>query len=166
MLLPATHADFPQLYKLLEDSFPIDEYRPREAQLAVLNDPRYTLLTTADRTALISLWRFEGFTFIEHFAVAPEKRNQGLGRRILHEVLTSLSCPICLEAELPETDLARRRLEFYQRNCFTVNPFPYYQPAYTPDRKAVPMQILSTVPLTRKQFEHIRDTLYHEVYHT
>ena len=166
MLLPATHADFPKLYKLLEDSFPIDEYRPREAQLAVLDDPRYTLLTNADRTALISLWQFEGFAFIEHFAVSPERRNHGLGASILQEVLASLACPVCLEAELPETVLAKRRLGFYSRNGFAVNPFPYYQPAYTPDQHSVPMQILSTFPLTQEQFEHIRDTLYREVYHT
>ena len=164
MLIPAALSDFPGLYDLIKASFPPDEYRTYENHLAILDHPRYTLLTNGDRTALISLWRFEDFTFVEHFAVSPQCRNRGLGTQILQEILSSLSCPVCLEAELPETDLARRRLDFYRRNGFTVNPFPYFQPAYTPDHKAVPMQILSTVPLTREQFEHIRDVLYHQVY--
>ena len=112
MLTPATKLDFPTLYKLLEDSFPIDEYRPREAQKAILSDPRYALWTNDDRTALISVWQFDDFAFIEHLAVSPSLRNQGLGGQILTEVLASLSCPVCLEAELPETDLAQRRLNF------------------------------------------------------
>ena len=164
MLTPATITDFPILYQLLEDSFPNDEYRPWEAQQAILSDPRYTLWTNDERTALISVWKFDDFAFIEHFAVSPRLRNQGLGRQILSEVLISLSGPVILEAELPDTELAQRRLEFYQRNGFFVNPFPYLQPAYAPDRKPVPMQILSTEPLTRKAFEDAKRTLYSQVY--
>lgn len=164
MLTPATPTDFPTLFRLLEESFPIDEYRPRDAQLALLSDPRYTLWTNADRTALISVWQFPDFAFVEHFAVSPAQRNNGLGASILQEALSSLHSPVCLEAELPESPLARRRLNFYERNGFFVNPFPYLQPAYAPDRNPVPMQILSTAPLTPQQFQQIRDTLYQYVY--
>ena len=166
MLTPATRSDFPALYKLIRRSFPPDEYRPENAQLALMDDPRYTLWTTEDRPALISVWQFPDFAFIEHFAVAPECRNQGLGARILRHLLSSLSCPVCLEAELPDTDLARRRLDFYQRNGFSVNPFPYLQPAYAPDLAPVPMTILSTAPLTQDQFEYIQNMLYQEVYNS
>ena len=166
MLTPATCSDFPALYKLIQNSFPPDEYRPENAQLALMDDPRYTLWTNEERTALISVWQFRDFAFIEHFAVTPECRNQGLGAKILGDILSTLSCPVCLEAELPETSLARRRLDFYQRNGFIVNPFPYLQPAYTPDRNTVPMTILSTAPLTQDQFEYIQNMLYQEVYNS
>ena len=166
MLTPAALSDFPALYELIKDSFPPDEYRPYEAQRLLLNDPRYTLWTNADRTALISVWQFPDFAFIEHFAVSPKCRGQGLGTKILAEILSSLSCPVCLEAELPETNLARRRLDFYRRNGFSVNPFPYLQPAYAPDRNPVPMTILSTAPLSQDQFEYLRSMLYQEVYHS
>lgn len=164
MLRQANESDFPRLYSLLEESFPPDEYRPYEEQAALLKDGRYRLYTNLERTVLLSLWHFPDFTFIEHFAVSPHLRNQGLGRQILSEVLTSRSGPVILEAELPDTELAQRRLRFYQRNGFFVNPFPYLQPAYAPGRNSVPMQILSTEPLTRKAFEDAKRTLYSQVY--
>ena len=164
MLCQANESDFSKLYSLLEESFPPDEYRPYEEQAALLKDRHYRLYTNLERTVLLSLWHFPDFTFIEHFAVSPRLRNQGLGRQILSEVLISLSVPVILEAELPDTELAQRRLGFYQRNGFFVNPFPYLQPAYAPDRKPVPMQILSTEPLTRKAFEDAKRTLDSQVY--
>lgn len=165
MLQRATLADIPALYNLLQDSFPTDEYRPYDAQLALLSEPRYTLWTTAERNALISVWSFSDFAFIEHLAVAPACRNAGLGSQVLRTLLASLSCPVCLEAELPETGLARRRLAFYQRNGFVINEFPYLQPSYGAGRCPVPLCILSTgAALTEAQFESIRNTLYREVY--
>lgn len=165
MLHIATQSDFPALYALLQDSFPADEYRSFEEQLSLLSDPKYTLWTTAHRNALISVWRFEDFTFIEHFAVAPSCRNHGLGNQLLQEIISSLPYPICLEAELPDTEIAQRRLNFYQRNGFRINTFPYVQPSYGPGRASVPMCILSThSPLSQQQFHNIRDTLYLEVY--
>lgn len=164
MLCQANESDFPRLYSLLEESFPPDEYRPYKEQAALLKDGRCRLYTNLERTVLLSLWHFPDFTFIEHFAVSPHLRNQGLGGQILMEMLNSLSGPVILEAELPETELAQRRLRFYQRNGFFVNPFPYLQPAYSPGRNSVPMQILSTEPLTRKAFEDAKRTLYSQVY--
>ena len=164
MLCQANESDFSKLYSLLEESFPPDEYRPYEEQAALLKDRRYRLYTNLERTVLLSLWHFPDFTFIEHFAVSPHLRNQGLGRQILSEVLTSRFGPVILEAELPDTELAQRRLRFYQRNGFFVNPFPYLQPAYAPDRKPVPMHILSTEPLTQEAFENVKRTLYSQVY--
>ena len=68
--------------------------------------------------AFITVWKFEDFAFIEHFAVNPFYRNQGLGSLILHEILNLLQCQICLEVELPKTDFAKRRIGFYERNGF------------------------------------------------
>ena len=41
MLQKLTHADFDDFFALLEESFPLDEYRPYEEQRALLDDPRY-----------------------------------------------------------------------------------------------------------------------------
>ena len=51
----------------------------------------------------------------------------------------------CLEAELPETELAARRIGFYERHGFTVNTgYPYFQPALAPDGDPLPMHLLTT----------------------
>lgn len=165
MLRIATANDFDRIYSLLQCSFPADEYRPSEAQKALLSRPEYTAYVTDDASAVITVWQFNGFAFIEHFAVSPSLRNRGLGSQLLQLVISVLRCPVCLEAELPDTDLAARRIRFYQRCGFFVNPYPYVQPAYSSDRKSVPLLILTSgAPISESEFQTIRDNLYQTVY--
>mgnify|MGYP000774958686 FL=1 len=51
----------------------------------------------------------------------------------------------CLEAELPETELAARRIGFYERHGFTVNAdYAYFQPGLAPGGDPLPMHLLTT----------------------
>ena len=60
-------------------------------------------------------------------------RSGGIGGQMLDAMLARCSKRACLEAELPETELAARRIGFYERHGFTVNAdYPYFQPALTP----------------------------------
>ena len=166
MLKKATFDDFPRLYPLLESGFPLDEYRPYKDQRELLNHPNYSAYVNEALTALITVWQFEDFAFIEHFVVDAACRNQGLGSKMLQWVVHMLSCPVCLEAEPPTTELAQRRLAFYKRNGFFVNEYPYEQPPYCADRCPVPLLILTTGgTVSEEQFAAIRDILYKEVYH-
>lgn len=161
--------NFDQMYRLMEASFPQDEYRPYASQKALLADPAYRVYAHCDNThtllAFLAIWDFGNFAFIEHFAVRPEYRNSGLGSRLLQELALLLKKPLCLEAELPENDLAKRRIAFYQRNGFSHNPYPYQQPALGPDRSPVPLCIMTCpAPITQQEFISLRDTLYQKVY--
>ena len=60
-------------------------------------------------------------------------------------LLARFDKPACLEAELPETELAARRIGFYERHGFTVNAdYPYFQPALTPGGSPIPLHLLTT----------------------
>ena len=162
-------SDYDQMYHLMEASFPQDEYRPRAAQKALFDDPAYRVYAHYDDChtllAFLAIWDFCQFVFIEHFAVKPECRNGGLGSRLLQELATLLNKPLCLEAELPENDLAKRRIAFYQRGGFCQNPYPYEQPALAEGQNSVPLCILTRpYPITEKEFSALRDTLYQKVY--
>ena len=162
-------SDFDQMYRLMEASFPQDEYRPYAGQKALFGDPSYHVYARFDNAhtllAFLAVWDFEHFAFIEHFAVAPNCRNQGLGGRMLQELTAVLSKPLCLEAELPDTELAKRRLEFYQRNGFCVNPYPYMQPALADTQNPIPLRILTyPSPISQWEFNRLRDALYPKVY--
>lgn len=162
-------SDFDQMYRLMEDSFPQDEYRPGAAQKALFDDPAYRVYTHYDDNhtllAFLAVWDFSDFAFVEHFAVKPECRNGGLGSRLLQELASLLNKPLCLEAELPENDLAKRRIAFYQRNHFCQNPYPYQQPALAPDQNPVPLCIMTRpAPITQAEFIALRDALYEKVY--
>ena len=152
--------EFDKIFSILENSFPPDEYRTYEGQKFLWNHPKYTVY-------VITVWKFEDFAFIEHFAVNPFYRNQGLGSLILHEILNLLQCQICLEVELPKTDFAKRLIGFYERNGFFINHYPYAQPPYTREKQPVPLLMMTSGNCVSKdRFDSIKETIFKEVYQT
>ena len=117
-----TIADIDSLYHLLEQSFPADEFRDYGGQRALFAHPRYHPCGLRDERgdvkALLTVWDFDTFVYIEHFAVSPAARNSGIGSALLQQVTAPMQKPVCLEVELPESDITRRRIGFYRRNGF------------------------------------------------
>ena len=67
--------------------------------------------------------------------------------------------------EPPETEPAVRRIGFYRRCGFFLNEYPYLQPPLAPGRSTLPLLVMTTGgPVSRPQFEQIRDVLYARVY--
>ncbi len=83
--------------------------------------------------AFLALWELGDMAYIEHFAVDPDCRNGGLGGKILQKVIEDTDMRICLEVELPETEMAARRIGFYERNGFYYNDYFYMQPPIQKD---------------------------------
>lgn len=133
-------ADFDAVYRLLTQSFPATERRGAAGQRALFSDSAYRvdILRAPDGgvQALIASWDFDDFVFLEHFAVDPACRSGGIGGQMLDAMLARCGKRACLEAELPETELAARRIGFYERHGFTVNAdYAYFQPALVPGRR-------------------------------
>lgn len=159
--------DFDQVFHIMEQSFPRDEYRPYEEQKALLDNPRYYICTLRQEkiTAFAAIWEFENFIFLEHLATNPEFRNKGLGSKILQELTRNYNKMICLEVELPDEEIKERRIRFYERNGFCFNPYEYMQPAISKGRQPVPLRIMTSGrSVTEEEFEIIRDLLYRDVY--
>ncbi len=79
--------------------------------------------------------------------------------------IASANKKIVLETERPETDIARRRIRFYERLGFKLNRHNYTQPAYSPEKKPVPMFIMShPKEITEQEFSAIREKLHKTVY--
>ena len=136
--------DFDAVFRLLAQSFPAGERRDAAGQCALLSDSAYHIdilrAPSGGVQALMALWDFDDFVFFEHFAVDPACRNGGIGG-----LFARYDKPACLEAELPETELAARRIGFYERHGFTVNAdYPYFQPALTPGGSPLSMHLLTT----------------------
>ncbi|MBR4307989.1 MAG: GNAT family N-acetyltransferase [Oscillospiraceae bacterium] len=164
-----SHAEFPQVYALLEQSFPPEERRSFAGQKALLQREEYRLLAVTDPRGnlrgIMGVWEFADFIFLEHFAVDPACRNSGLGTKMLTALKENYAPKaICLEAELPTEEMSRRRQEFYKRNGFSPRHQSYIQPSLGEDRSSIPLQILSTAEETDLPFEHIRKELYTKVY--
>ena len=153
-----TEHDFDSVWEIMEDSFPRDERRSREEQRKILGVSWYHLYgyrSHGELMAFLAVWEFDTFTFVEHFAVKKSCRNGGLGAVLLTQ----------LTVELPNGELEARRIAFYERNGFVMNPFEYMQPAMGEDRHAIPLRIMSYPKrLLADEFETVRDVLYCHVY--
>lgn len=162
--------DFDKVYSIMEESFPIDERRTYEEQKALLDNELYNIYVLYDNEndnikAFIAIWSFDDFAFVEHLAVSSLYRNGGIGALILQEVKKLLSSMICLEVELPEEEMARRRIGFYERNGFYYNDYEYMQPAISKDRNEIPLRIMTTGgKVIEDRFNEIKSILYKNVY--
>ncbi len=168
MLEKLNKCDFNKMYALLQRSFPLGEYRSYETHRSLLDKPGYTVYARYDDgqiAGILTFWEFEDFAFIEHFAVAPECRNRGVGGQMLKQLQEKLDKMLCLEAEPPVTEIARRRIGFYKRNGFFLNAYPYVQPQLGEGRNAVALQIMTTGgEVSAEIFDRIKRTLYTQVY--
>ena len=141
--------DFDAVFRLLSQSFPAGERRDAAGQLALLSDSAYRIdilrAPSGGVQALMASWDFDDFVFFEHFAVDPACRSGGIGGQMLDALLARAHKPACLEVELPETEMAARRIGFYERHGFAVNAdYPYFQPALVPGGSPLPMHLLTT----------------------
>lgn len=170
MIQQLNEDDFDNIYSLMQKSFPPDEYRTYKEQRELLDDPQYCIYVLEDSgtdkiKAFIAVWTFEDFAFIEHLAVNPLYRNGGIGAAMLQEVVDALACQVCLEVELPETEIAKRRIGFYERNGFVLNHYPYIQPPISKGRNPIPLFLMTSERgVEEERFEMIKSVLYKQVY--
>ncbi|MBE5933817.1 MAG: GNAT family N-acetyltransferase [Lachnospiraceae bacterium] len=171
MLTKIKKEEFEQVYRIMEASFPSDEHRPYEEQLELLDNTNYQIYVAKETDnsleikGFMAVWQFENLSFIEHFAVDSKYRNTGLGSRMLQEIKKHLTGRVCLEVELPDNDIAKRRIEFYQRNGLYYNDYPYIQPAISKGRNPIPLRIMTSESgIDKEEFCRIKNTLYKDVY--
>ena len=161
-------SDFDTVYSILEESFPPDERRTYEGQRALLCNPKYCIYTFCEGEevlAFMAIWDLLDLAFVEHFAVRPALRGNNIGSQMLKEIKELLNRDICLEVELPNCEIAKRRISFYMRAGMFLNEYEYIQPAMAKGRAPVPLMIMTSDSfIDRVQFERIRNDLYTEVY--
>lgn len=163
MLQRINETNFPEIYRIMQASFSDDEYRPYDEQLVLFEEPEYRIYYMP--AGFLAVWEFESFIYIEHFAVDPALRNSGTGSAMLQELVKQYQKPICLEVELPEDELTRRRIGFYERNGFVFNEYPYIQPPISKGKSPVPLRIMTYgSAITQDTFEEMKRVLYQRVY--
>lgn len=182
MLQLISQSHFSIIYDIMQASFPDDEYRPYEEQLALFQEPEYRVYSmpvteqtgenknldvnnTVRPAGFLAVWEFAEFIFVEHFAVDPKLRNSGTGSGMLQELVKLSKKPVCLEVELPDAELARRRIGFYERNGFVFNDYPYMQPPISKGKSSVPLRIMTYgKAVSQEEFKQIQKILYQRVY--
>lgn len=163
--------DFNKLYELLRKSFPRDEYRSFEGQKALLKDEVYGVVgelgESGELKGFIAFFELPKVVFIEHFVVDTMYRNLGIGQGLLREFCDRRKKPVLLEVELPDSEINRRRIEFYKRNKFHYNDYQYMQPPIEEGRNSIPLALM-TYPkpaIDEREFLVYKNYLYKCVYH-
>lgn len=152
------------------DSFPTDERRPFSIVRRYLKCSRRPFHIVAavkdDKVAsFISYWDFPAFRYIEHFATVPSLRGDGIGSRLLREFLNQSPLPVILEVELPDNDLAKRRIEYYTRQGFRLlRTFRYIQPPYSTGKNPLEMKIMTFGNIDADDLPSFVAQLYKQVY--
>lgn len=103
--LQTTDKDYSFVENLLHESFPEAERRDDVAQRDnVDNCAAFTCYLISDDellVGLITVWKFAGFSYVEHLATSPSVRNKGYGRKIMEVLQLQFPGVIILEVEKP-----------------------------------------------------------------
>lgn len=166
----AEKTDFPRIYEIMQAAFPPSEIRSYDGQLQLMNHRYYRLYIQKQQEriiAFLAVWEFDDINFIEHFAVDSAYRGDGLGQKMLKEYLSHAVKPVFLEVEPPTTDIAHRRIKFYERIGFHLNQFDYRQPALQVGQKPLLLKNMTYPnPVEEILFHYYKKMVFETVYST
>ncbi|MDO4763671.1 MAG: GNAT family N-acetyltransferase [Flavobacteriaceae bacterium] len=136
-----------KIHQSYSSAFPKDEQRDEGDFWALFQNPNAEILTIYNAENFIGylvLWHLSETVFIEHFEVFEEFRGQSLGTRVL-EFLKQKHSQIILETEPAEFHtIAERRVNFYERNGFTILKKDYIQPSYGEGKNPINLWLMGT----------------------
>ncbi len=160
--------NFNKAWKIYEEAFPEDERRSLSQQTMLMESPMYSfkyLYDCEELAGFLTYWNLDGFVYIDHFAISRILRGNGLGEKALADFLLHQNQDVVLEVEKPENETAKKRIAFYERLGFFLNEYDYLQPAFSDNKRPVPLLIMSRPSsLSRNGFEKIKEILYRDVY--
>ena len=140
-----------QVEELYTSAFPADERRDFSDFTELLSRGAFSVLGAFDAScggdkllAFITFWKLDGITYLEHFAVVPQMRGRGLGRKVFTHFLGNVASTIVLEVEPPVTLIAVRRIRFYESLGLKLwDGVPYVQPPYGPGRQPLELKLMT-----------------------
>lgn len=156
--------------KTYNASFPVFERRDfsllRELMQKESNFSMYALLKDDQYVGFITVWYLDHFYYIEHFAIDESARNGGIGAIAMKSLLAILDGPVVLEVELPEDELSRRRIGFYERLGFVLDSrHPYKQPPYCEGHPWLDLHLMTYGDINlQESFEDVKTKIYTYVY--
>lgn len=160
--------EFPRLFQLMQASFPASEFRNRAKQLALLDRPGYkpVFVEKGGRIqAFLAEWDFAEFRFIEHFAVDPDARGKGVGSDIMRAYLSEVAVPIVIEVESPYTEIAKRRISFYEKLAFVLSSIEYKQPSLRKNAAEVSLRLMYYPrAMTHEALNEAKEKIFQTIY--
>ncbi|MFI3322985.1 MAG: GNAT family N-acetyltransferase [Rikenellaceae bacterium] len=155
---------FDSCFELYTSAFPREERRSKEYHLETMRRDKFSFDAVLDDdkfVGIVAWWDFDQIRYIEHFAVCPTLRGGGYGAKILKMFGSESQKTILLEVEYPENDqLKMRRIEFYKRQGFVLNPHPYSHPPYVGDSLVNLLIMTSPSEITAETMEAFKTNYF------
>ena len=170
MLVPVSvaHPYLTPIQTWYETSFPPDERRHFGQLVQLLDHSAMHLCGLVDEASLVGFilyWRWPDMLFVEHFAVDPDLRGKGYGQQAISQLVQLESPYVILEVERPQDTIGHRRIHFYERQGFFLNPFSYAQPPYQAGHPAIPMHLMSIPAISDQEtFSTLSQLINERVY--
>lgn len=160
--------DFDLFFDILKNSFPENERRDYSSQEGLLDNSNYKPLVFKENgeiLAIMAIWEFEDFVYIEHLAVDNKLRGKGIGTELIKNYLNKCKKKVFLEVEPPSCDVSKKRILFYEKLNFYLNDFYYLQQPLNPNDKPLELKIMSySNHISEKEFDEYKKVIYKEVY--
>ena len=176
---------FRELYEIYAASIAAREQKPEAWICAMVRAPEYRVWVTkgAGRVtgfSILFLPPAERFALLEYMAVAPERRNHGLGSELFKQTVVGAvtpearNLPILLEVDSDreacgDQQIRTRRQQFYRRlGCVRISGLHYILPL--PGQGPAPemdLMVYSAEPLRqlrKRDLERWLRTIYRDVY--
>jgi ribosomal protein S18 acetylase RimI-like enzyme len=160
-----------EITNLYEASFPEIERRDKEEFERFLSGDKKAFNVTSVRVdgafaGFLSHWEWGETAYLEHFAILPTKRGNGIGTQLFNHLLAvSPAKRIILEVEPVIDDLTLARVRFYEKRGFTLHTkYDYVQPAYRPGGQPLKLNLMTYGPFSDVQIKETIARMRREVY--
>ena len=141
------HPLYQKFRSLYGVSFPAFELRSESQQVSAFGNSHYRLLGFEEAgrfVGFISYWQFDGYCYVEHFAVDTALRGMGCGSRLLNAFVGGADGIVILEIDPIVDDVAEARWRFYRRCGFLQNPYCHHHPPYDKAYRPHPLVVLTS----------------------
>jgi len=138
--------EFSDFWDLYESSFPTIEKRILKSQEKLFENKSFHLDTYYKEDSFIgfiSYWEFEGYIYLEHFAINDLLRSKGYGKKVLSNLIQNTDKIILLEIDPIVDEVSQNRLYFYESLGFIMNDFDYRVQSYQNKAKLYELIIMS-----------------------
>ncbi|WP_281987532.1 GNAT family N-acetyltransferase [Aquimarina aggregata] len=145
---------FKLAWELYQKAFPSEEQRLLDAQALVMKKSNYhfeIIIEEKEFVGFLLWWDFETYKYIDHFAIAMQRRNLGLGKLILEKFIDTTDKPILLEVELPSSTINQRRIKFYEKIGFKLNQHYYEIPPLIEEQSSLQLLLMSYPEIISKK---------------
>lgn len=160
---------FDEVFSIMKNSFPQEEMRNYAGQKALLDRDDYFIKTYVHENKVAGFcayYKFDDFVYIEHLACNPEVRGLGIGTKLVQEVIgEDENRVVILEVEPPVDEVTKRRVRFYEKLGFVLNPHYHFQPSLNDGMDGLELKIMSSnMSLSEHKQKEFRKVLNLKVY--